>query len=236
MPRTNPAQVSARGMAVDQPPGTPRSDDLLAITNELGPVVSVTRWRQADCCDSIVANGAIGWVLHGIVRKSLILENGQRRIVDFLMPGAFFGLRTDDAELFCFEASADETRTARISRRDFNGLAAVRPPFCQFFLEGACQTIARLENHILIQGRTTSIEKIASYLLSMSRRLSTKHDTAVTLPMSRYDIADHVGIAVETVSRAITELRRQGVIELETPRCLSMRDVQNLNDSVLDRR
>jgi hypothetical protein len=48
--------------------------------------------------------------------------------------------------------------------------------------------------------------------------------------MSRYDIADHVGIAVETVSRAITELRRQGVIELETPRCLSMRRSDKLAD------
>jgi predicted transcriptional regulator len=51
-------------------------------------------------------------------------------------------------------------------------------------------------------------------------------------PVSRYDIADHVGIAVETVSRAITELRRQGVIELETPRCLAMKDTQKLVDGV----
>jgi DNA-binding transcriptional regulator YhcF (GntR family) len=56
------------------------------------------------------------------------------------------------------------------------------------------------------------------------------------LPVSRYDIADHVGIAVETVSRAITELRRQGVIELETPRCLAMKDTQKLADGVPDRR
>jgi CRP-like cAMP-binding protein len=236
MHRPSHDQDSAPGSAVGQSHQAPSRDDLLAMTNELGPVVSVTRWRRTDCCDAIVANGAIGWVLYGIVRKSLILENGQRRIVDFMMPGDFFGLRTDDAEFFTFDASADETQTARISRRDFNGLAAVRPALCQFFLDSACQTIARLENHILVQGRTTSIEKIASYLLSMSRRLSTEQDTAVTLPMSRYDIADHVGIAVETVSRAITELRRQGVIELETPRCLSMRDVQNLDDSVPDRR
>jgi len=112
----------------------------------------------------------------------------------------------------------------------------MRPSLYQFFHERACQTIARLENHILVQGRTTSTQKIASYLLLMSRRLSEQQGTPVVLPMSRYDIADHVGIAVETVSRAITELRRQGVIELETPRCLSMRHTEKLADEVPDRR
>ncbi len=224
------------GSAVGQPPHFPLNEDLLAFTGKLGPVVSLAHWQRTECCDAIVANGAIGWVLSGFVRKSLILESGQRRIVDLMMPGDFFGLRMDDARLFSFEASTDDTLTARISRRDFNALAAMQPSLYQFFLESACQTIARLENHILVQGCTTSTQKVASYLLSVSRRLSTEQDSAVTLPMSRYDIADHVGIAVETVSRAITELRRQGVIELETPRCLSMRDTQKLVDGVPDRR
>jgi len=213
-----------------------RNEDLLAFTDELGPVVSLAHWQRADCCDTVVAHGGIGWVLSGIVRKSLILESGQRRIVDLMMPGDFFGLRMDDARLFCFEASTDETLTARITRRDFNALAAMQPSPYRFFYERACQTIARLENHILVQGRTTSTQKIACYLLSMSRRLSEQQGSSVVLPMSRYDIADHVGIAVETVSRAITELRRQGIIELETPRCLSMRHTDKLADGVPNRR
>ena len=236
MPAIDHAQISPPGSSVGQPPQLPHNEDLLAFTDELGPVVSVARWQRADCCDAIVANGAIGWVLSGSVRKSLILESGQRRIVDLMMPGDFFGLRRDKDRLFSLEVSIDETVTARITRRDFNALAAMRPSLYQFFHERACQTIARLENHILVQGRTTSTQKIASYLLLMSRRLSEQQGTPVVLPMSRYDIADHVGIAVETVSRAITELRRQGVIELETPRCLSMRHTEKLADEVPDRR
>ena len=235
MPRFNPSEnPPPAGSAVRQLPHLPRNENLLAFTDDLGPVVSLARWQRADCCDAIVANGGIGWVLSGSVRKCLIMESGQRRIVDMMMPGDFLGLRMDDG-LFSFEVSTDEALTARITRRDFNALVALRPSLYQFFLEGACQTIARLENHILVQGRTTSLQKIASYLLSMSRRLSTQQDGAVHLPMSRYDIADHVGIAVETVSRAITELRRRGVIELETPRCLSVRDTQKLDDGVPDR-
>jgi len=68
----------------------------------------------------------------------------------------------------------------------------------------------------------------------MSRRLSEKQGAAVVLPMSRYDIADHVGIAVETVSRAISELRHQGVIELQTPRCMSIRNTKKIADDVLE--
>ncbi len=77
------------------------------------------------------------------------------------MPGDFFGLRMDDARLFSFEAATDDTLTAKISRRDFDALAAMQPALYQFFLESACQTIARLENHILVQGRTTSTQKVA---------------------------------------------------------------------------
>jgi CRP-like cAMP-binding protein len=235
MPGPNARQTSPES-AGRQLPHLPSNEDLRAFTDKLGPVVSLAHWQRGDCCDAIVANGGIGWVLSGIVHKCVIHESGQRRIVDLMMPGDFLGMRTDDARLFSFEASTDETLTARITRRDFNTLAELRPSLYQFFHESACQTIARLEP-LLVQGRTTSMQKIASYLLLMSRRLSAQRDDApVLLPVSRYDIADHVGIAVETVSRAITELRRQGVIELETPRCLAMKDTQKLADGVPDRR
>ena len=212
---------------------SPYNDDMVAFTHELNADSTLARWRRGDCCDTIVANGGIGWVLSGIIRKYLVLKNGQRRIIDLIMPGDFFGLGTDDARRFSLEASADETLTARITRRDFDALAAMRPLLYQFFYERACQTIARLEDHILVQGRTTSTQKIANYLKLMSRRLSQQQDGTVVLPMSRYDIADHVGIAVETVSRAITELRRQGIIELETPRCVSIRDPKKLPCEIL---
>jgi CRP-like cAMP-binding protein len=229
MPAATPRRHSAARPEiiplVDRP-----QENLLALAKELGPPVSLTRWQRSDCCDSVVVNGAIGWVLSGLVRKSHILESGQRRIVDLMMPGDFLGLRPDDAAFFSFEATENDTLIARIGRRDFNTLVATRPRLCQFFLESACHTIARLETHILVQGRTTATQKIASYLVSMSRRLSAGHDAAVTLPLSRYDIADHIGIAVETVSRSFTELRRQGVIELETPRRLSIRQGQDIAD------
>lgn len=218
--------------AIARRPHFRRQDDLLAFTHELVSIVSLARWQRGECCDAVVANAGIGWVLSGIVRKCLILENGQRRIIDLIMPGDFLGPVASDARLCSFEASTDDTSTASIVRRDLHALAAIRPLLYRFFHERACQTITRLEDHIVVQGRTTSTQKIASYLLLMSRRLQEEQDGPVILPMSRYDIADHIGIAVETVSRAITELRRQGVIELETPRCVSIRDARKLADGI----
>ena len=93
MPTINSFHNPPPGSVLGQPPHLPRNEDLLAFTDELGPVVSLAHWQRADCCDTVVAHGGIGWVLSGIVRKSLILESGQRRIVDLMMPGDFFGLR-----------------------------------------------------------------------------------------------------------------------------------------------
>ncbi|WP_172601267.1 Crp/Fnr family transcriptional regulator [Rhizobium leguminosarum] len=208
--------------------GSPAYETVVAFTHELGAAVTLARWERADCCDSIVENGGIGWVLSGIVHKSIILESGQRRIVDLMMRGDFFSLQRNDRRAFSFEISTDEAVTARISYRDFVSLAVSQPELYQFAHDQTGETISRLENHILVQGRTRSAQKIASYLSILCARLSEEHGTAVELPMSRYDIADHVGIAVETVSRAITDLRRRGVIELETPRSLAICRTQKL--------
>ncbi len=209
----------------------PREEDLFAFTQELASG-NIKRWRHGESCDSVVANGSIGWILSGSVRKFLTLRNGHRRIIDLIMPGDFFGMRVDATQRFSYEASTNGAMTAKITRGEFNALAETRPRFFRIFHERACQTIGRLEEHILVQGCTSSTHKIAGYLLLMSRRLSENQGAAVSLPMSRYDIADHLGIAVETVSRGITELRRQGVIELQTPRCVAIRNAEKLAEAV----
>ena len=68
----------------------------------------------------------------------------------------------------------------------------------------------------------TAAEKVRAFLAFMFARLATMRDDSVTLPVSRYDIADQLGISVETVSRAITELKASGVIHLDKPRQVQM--------------
>lgn len=202
--------------------------ELMDFTLELDTAVTLTRWQREENCDTLLADGGLCWVLSGLVRKCLVRENGQRRIVDLIMPGDFFGLGPDDARRFSFEAVSEGTLTARSTRRHLNRLATDNPSIYRLLYQQACNVISRLENHLLVQGRTTAVEKVAGYLLLMSMRLSGRQDGAVVLPVSRYDIADHLGIAVETVSRAITELRRAGLIKLEGPRRMAITDTRKL--------
>ncbi len=78
----------------------------------------------------------------------------------------------------------------------------------------AAEAIRRLEHHLLVQSRITAREKVSAYLAAMTRRMKRSRSNTIVLPVTRYDIADHLGIAVETVSRTMTVLSRRGSIAL----------------------
>jgi CRP/FNR family nitrogen fixation transcriptional regulator len=94
----------------------------------------------------------------------------------------------------------------------------------------AANAIHRLEHHLLVQSRVTAREKVGAYLAAMTRRMKRSRTNTIVLPVTRYDIADHLGIAVETVSRTMTVLRRRGSIALRTPRDIEIRDESMLSD------
>ena len=94
----------------------------------------------------------------------------------------------------------------------------------------AADAIRRLEHHLLVQSRITAREKVGAYLAEMARRMKRSRTNTIVLPVTRYDIADHLGIAVETVSRTMTMLRRRGSIALRTPRDIEIRDESLLFD------
>jgi CRP/FNR family transcriptional regulator, nitrogen fixation regulation protein len=81
---------------------------------------------------------------------------------------------------------------------------------------GMMRSLVRAQNHMLLLGRKSALEKIATFLLDMAER--TADDSTLDLPMSRTDIADHLGLTIETVSRSFTQLERQGIIGLPSAR------------------
>jgi CRP-like cAMP-binding protein len=189
-----------------------------------------TRWRKNQACDSVVARGAVAWVRTGAVRKFALRPNGQRQIIDLMIIGDYVGFAPVDPAFF-LEAVLDDTRIVSFAREEIDGLVARFPAVAGVMHECAGEVIRRLEHHLLVQSRITAREKVGAYLAEMARRVAPGGANTVVLPITRYDIADHLGIAVETVSRAMTLLCRRGSIALRTPRDVEIRDAAMLSDA-----
>lgn len=150
-------------------------------------------------------------VLSGTVRTSQLLSDGRRQIDSFHLPGDIFGIETSGTHRF----SADVVETATViayRRGRLDRLAAEDSDFAQQVVAAMMRSLERAQDHLLLLGRKSALEKIATFLLDMSARLPD--DDHIDLPMSRIDIADHLGLTIETVSRSLTRLERQGMIAL----------------------
>lgn len=188
-----------------------------------------TRWRRNQACDAVIARGAVACILGGAVRKFAVRPNGQRQIIDVAVTGDFLGFAPSDPE-FVMEAVSSDTRIASFTREQIDGLEARFPAVSELMDNCAADAIRRLEQHLLVQSRITAREKVGAYLAAMTRRMKHSRSNRIVLPVTRYDIADHLGIAVETVSRTMTVLRRGGSIEIRTPRDIEIRDEATLCD------
>ena len=194
----------------------------------LRSLVTVSRYDHEDSC-SRPGGSEMGWVEAGVVRKYVIHANGQRRIIDLLLPGDFFGFEHEGPLECSLQAVTDGTVVARCERKRLLELAARDADVGRLLQERSHQAIVRLETHLLAQGRTRSSEKVGAYLLALAWRLGMPL-RSVELPISRYDIADHLGLAVETVCRAITDLRRAGIIGFSSPRKIAILDAHRLDN------
>lgn len=189
-----------------------------------------TRWRRNQSCDTVIARGAVACVLAGAVRKFALRPSGQRQIIDLTVAGDFIGLGPADPAFF-LEAVSNDTRIACFTRDQIERLGDRFAAVSALMQNSAADAIRRLEHHLLVQSRITAREKVRAYLAEMTRRMKPAHSKAITLPITRYDIADHLGIAVETVSRTMTALRRRGSITLTSPRDIEIRDLSMLSDT-----
>jgi CRP/FNR family transcriptional regulator, nitrogen fixation regulation protein len=167
-------------------------------------------------------------ILSGACRRCAYGIGGSRQIVDFLRPGDLFGYEAQIVHSFSAEAIVSSTTVARYPRRSAERVADSDPQVARRIRELAFGSVLRGQRRLLILGRATALEKVSSFLLEMTDCFRTRPDGPVTLPMSRYDIADYLAIAVETVSRALTNLREGGAIQFDGVRCVQIRDRQSL--------
>jgi CRP-like cAMP-binding protein len=159
-------------------------------------------------------------VVSGTVRTYKVLSDGRRQIGAFYLPGDVFGLEMGDEHTFSAEAITDCTVLV-IKRSVVLGRATRDSEMArQLWTLTACE-LQRVQDHILLLIKTAR-ERVASFLLEMAKRAPA--GAAVELPMSRQDIADYLGLTIETVSRTLTQLENAAAIELPSSRRIVLRN------------
>ena len=154
-------------------------------------------------------------VLDGVMRLYKLLPDGRRQIVGFALPGDFLGMTVSGRNSFSADAIS-EVEVCRFAKASFQRFAEDKPHLLRRINELAIRELAQAREHMVLLGRRSAEEKVATFLVSWRARLVRQNGTSATLPlpMSRQDIADYLGLTIETVSRTFTKLERDGVIEI----------------------
>src|SRR5947209_3812306 len=159
-------------------------------------------------------------VVSGTVRTYKVLSDGRRQIGAFYLPGDMFGLEMGEEHAFSAEAISD-SKVLVIKRTAVLALAARDNDVARQLWTLTGRELERTQDHILLLVKTAQ-ERVASFLLEMAARTPTGN--AVELPMSRQDIADYLGLTIETVSRTLTHLENAAAIELPSSRRIVLRN------------
>lgn len=203
---------------------TPEERELLA---HLGRVQSVTRgqtllWEGEDAL--LVAN-----VIDGVLKLSTSTSDGREQIVGVVYPSDFIGRPFGERSHHSVTALTD-ARVCLFPRSAFDRFAREHPNLEHRLLERALEELDRARRWMLLLGRKSATERVASFLLDLSQRLAEADCTdggtldSFDLPLDRQQIADVLGLTIETVSRQLSALRSQGVIDLPGRRALVIRD------------
>jgi CRP/FNR family nitrogen fixation transcriptional regulator len=165
-------------------------------------------------------------IISGAVRTYKLLSDGRRQIGAFHLPGDVFGLDPGLEHRLTAEAIADTT-VRLMPRRGLEKAAASNVQVARNLWTMTASDLRHAEDHMLLLGRKTAMERVATFLLEMDRRLAKAGMMA--LPMCRRDIADYLGLTLETVSRALSQLNDDGILMFSSARQIALRNRQRLS-------
>jgi CRP/FNR family nitrogen fixation transcriptional regulator len=159
-------------------------------------------------------------VISGSVRTYKILRDGRRQVGGFYLPGDIFGLEFADEHTLSAEAIAD-TKVMVVKRTALDALAGRNASIAQQLFALTGRELGRVQDRIMLLIKSAQ-ERVAAFLLEMAERASESN--IVELPMSRQDIADYLGLSLETVSRTLSALQTAAAIEVPTSRRIVLRN------------
>ncbi|MBR0827570.1 helix-turn-helix domain-containing protein [Bradyrhizobium manausense] len=190
----------------------PNSLNDLGMTSDSNPLVSLNEFTYKKGNEIYGEKEPAEYVYQvktGAVRSYKLLSDGRRQIGAFHLAGDIFGLENGSVHRFTAEAIVDTT-VRLIRRQSLETVAESDAMVAKNLLSMTTINLQHAEDHMLLLGRKTSLERVAAFLLEMDKRLTAAG--VMALPMSRRDIADYLGLTLETVSRAISHLHELGTL------------------------
>lgn len=169
----------------------------------------------------------------GVVIIYRMLPDGRRQVFEFAYPGDFIGLGTNDVHMFSAETTG-MTRLRCIPAAMLDEAARHEPDLALSLYRAVSLELSAARDLLIAIGQRSAIERVTTFLLMLHRRLkragSPTGSTVIDLPMRRADIADLLGLTIETVSRTITKLRTMDVIRVAHASAISIVDLERLQE------
>ena len=169
-------------------------------------------------------------IVFGTVRTCKFLGDGRRQIEAFYPAGDVFGFELEDARILGAEA-VTECNIITYRRRGVEAAALHDETLARQLLSFAMQSVGHAQKHAFLLGRRAATEKVASFLLTWADRQGRQGH--VDLPMSRQDMGDYMGLTIETVSRTLSQMERDGLIAIPNARQIRFLSRQALEDMIV---
>ncbi|TDK22287.1 cyclic nucleotide-binding domain-containing protein [Luteimonas aestuarii] len=213
------SQCSAYGLAVCSALDSQELEQLERYANTLHVPANGVLARAGQPCRFAYS------VTSGMLRLVRTLPDARRQVIDFMLPGDFIGLSEAQRYRHNIEAVAPST-TCIFDMGEIRMLRERFPALEHKMLERACTGLDDAQDAMLMLARLAPLERLAGFLLRLRKRYLANGiaDPWIALPMGRSDIADHLGLTIETVSRSFTRLRTQQVIALPDPQRVDILD------------
>ena len=195
---------------------------------EIGALNAIGRHRLLEPGESLIWEGddsvLVANVIEGVLKLSTGTEDGREQIVGMVFPSDFIG-RPFGATTGHGVTALTGAKVCVFNRRDFDAFAREHPALEHKLLQRTLDELDRTRRWMLLLGRKSASEKVASFLMEMAARTApgcNDHNGAgeirIDLPVSRQQIADVLGLTIETVSRQFTRLKVDGVVDLPSRR------------------
>jgi CRP/FNR family transcriptional regulator len=223
--------VLSRSMPAQRPAATRAAppDSQMAWLDGAGTRVAVARdatlFYEGDLAEHCYK------VVSGAIRTCKVLADGRRQLADFFLPGDLIGFDVGESHSFAAEAITDSV-VLKFPRRRIETLMSDHPRAGRAVLALAIERLAAAQSQMVLLGRKNATERLASFLLGLIDRTgqAEAETPVVELTMTRADIADYLGLTIETVSRTFARLKRLDAIALPNPQRVVVRDRDLLDD------